>query len=264
MSHKKIGVFDSGVGGLTVLQQLIRLLPHESFVYFGDTARVPYGEKSGETIIRYSIESAQMLAQKDIKMLVVACNTVSSHALDHLREILNVPVVGVIEPGARKAVEETSEGRIAVLGTKATIRSQAYQKEILSIAPDMKVFPIACPLFVPLIEEHYAYHEATRLIVREYLRPLKEQSIDTLLLGCTHYPLLKEMISEELEGVHIVDSAIACAEWVVETLQENNLQSNEKGFPELDYIVSDDPQKFQLLGRSLLQLAIDHVAEIKM
>ena len=189
-SRPSIGLFDSGIGGLTVLQQLVRALPDENYVYFGDTARLPYGEKSRETIIRYSIENSIFLLDKNIKMLVIPCNTATAFALEKLQKIFSVPVVGVIEPGAERAVEVSKNERIGVLGTRGTIYSQSYQKAILKINPSAFVLPIACPLFVPLVEENYVAHPSARLIVQEYLRPLKDQFIDTLLLGCTHYPLL--------------------------------------------------------------------------
>lgn len=190
LPSQAIGLFDSGVGGLTVMQEIMKLLPHERLIYFGDTARVPYGNKGTRTIIRYSIENTICLLEKNIKLMVVACNTASALALPQLRRLFNLPIVGVIEPGAEKAVAATRNQRIAVLGTKATIQSGAYQTAIKKIAPHAAVIPIACPLFVPLVEEQWLDHPATHLIVREYLRPLQEQNVDTILLGCTHYPLL--------------------------------------------------------------------------
>lgn len=259
-SAPSIGLFDSGIGGLTVLQQLVKVLPHENFVYFGDTARLPYGEKSRETIIRYSIENSIFLFDKNIKMLVVPCNTATSYALEKLQQIFSVPVIGVIDPGAERAVEVSKSGRIGVLGTRGTIQSQSYQKAILKQAPDAHVVPIACPLFVPLVEENYIDHPATSLIVKEYLKPLRVQNIDTLLLGCTHYPLLKKLISKEVgEGVTIIDSATSCAEKVAAILDQLALKNDSKAVGKLQYYVSDDPQKFQKLGRAFLNIPIDHV-----
>lgn len=255
-----IGVFDSGIGGLTVLCELQRMLPHESFVYFGDTARLPYGEKSRETVIRYSIENSNFLIEQQIKMLIVACSTASSHALERLQQIFRIPVIGVIEPGAKKAVEISSNGRIAVLGTKGTIASQSYQKAILQKNPQAYLLPIACPLFVPLVEENYVNHPATRLIVRDYLKSVREQHVDTILLGCTHYPLLKEIIRSEVdEGVSIIDSALSCAEMVEKLLTENKIKEPRKITPKHKYYVSDDPQKFQVLGHTLLKMPHLHV-----
>lgn len=261
LSPLAIGVFDSGVGGLTVLRQLIDILPEEHFIYFGDTARLPYGEKSRETIIRYSIENTIFLLEKNIKLLVVACNTATAHALERLEQIFNIPVIGVIEPCVERAIEVSKNGRIAILGTKGTIDSQSYQKAILKKAPGTYVLPVPCPLFVPLVEEQYMDHPAARLIVEEHLKPIQEQSIDTLLLGCTHYPLLKELIRDAVgDKINIVDSSRACAEKVALKLKEIGLQRMEKDSPrKIEYFVSDDPSKFQTSGRFFLNLPIDHV-----
>lgn len=265
MTHKdvstySIGMFDSGIGGLTVLQKLFQVLPAENFVYFGDTARLPYGEKSQETIIRYSIENTIFLLDKNIKLLVVPCNTASAYALDKLQQLFNIPVIGVIEPGADTAIELTTHGRIAVLGTKGTVNSGAYQKAILKRNPKIVVTSLACPLFVPLVEENYLDHPATKLIVHEYLKPLKEHKIDTLLLGCTHYPLLKELIQKEMgDDIAIVDSATACANKVVEVLIQRGLKVSRKADHEHQYFVSDDPHKFQILGEAFLGMPIRHV-----
>lgn len=258
-----IGMFDSGIGGLTVMSQLVRVLPHEHLIYFGDTARLPYGAKSPETIIRYSIENGIFLVRQKIKLLVVACNTASAHALENLQQIFSVPVVGMIGPGAKNAVQASKSKRIAVLGTKGTIHSQSYQKAILQLEPKAQVFPVACPLFVPLVEEGHLDHQVTRLIVQEYLRPLRECRIDTLLLGCTHYPLLKDLIRSEVgEEITIIDSAISCAEAVAELLSERQLNAESKAKPVYRYYVSDDPKKFQSLGSSFLGMPIDDVTLI--
>lgn len=254
-----IGVFDSGIGGLTVMEQIRAVVPIEHMIYFGDTARLPYGNKSPETIIRYSIENAIFLLEKQIKMLVVACNTASAFAIDRLRQIFKIPIIGVIEPGAEKAVSTTKTGNIAILGTKGTIQSGAYQKEILRHLPQATLFPLACPLFVPLVEEGFLSHPASRLIVKEYLGPLKGQNIDTLLLGCTHYPLLKTLIQEEMgDSITLIDSALTCAEAVAHTLKQYNLHSQSQT-AQLEYYVSDDPQKFCELSRTIFHFPIMHV-----
>lgn len=264
MKSRTIGLFDSGIGGLTVMSQLIRTLPHESLTYFGDTARVPYGGKSRETILRYAIESAIFLLQQQIKMLIIPCNTVSAYALEPLRQIFNIPVIGVIDPGAEKAVATTRQGRIAVLGTKATILSGIYQKKIQEKLPDAHVISIACPLFVPLVEEIFISHPATKLVVKEYLAPLKKEKIDTLLLGCTHYPLLWEAIQEEMgPEVTLVDSATTCAETVAAALQATGL-AKEGGEAQYHFYVSDDPQKFKKLGETFLGAPIPHVEAISL
>ncbi|MEI8365039.1 MAG: glutamate racemase [Parachlamydiaceae bacterium] len=258
---KPIGMFDSGLGGLTVMQQLVHKMPHEDIIYFGDTARLPYGGKSRETIIRYSIENAIFLIEKDVKILVVACNTATSHALDRLQQIFGIPVIGVIDPGAERAVETSSTQRIAVLATKGTIHSEAYQKAIRQLAPNAFVFPVACPLFVPLVEEGCLHHPATRLIVRDYLKPIKEQGVDTILLGCTHYPMLKALIQEEVgDHVTLVDSGSACAERVSSVLNTLNLQKNTSP-PFYQYFVSDDPHQFQTLGSAFLGFPITTVCK---
>lgn len=251
LPSQAIGIFDSGVGGLTVMQQLMHALPHERFIYFGDTARVPYGNKSSQTIVRYSIENTICLLEKNIKLLVVACNTASSCALPKLRKLFNLPIIGVIDAGAEEAVAATRNQRIAVLGTKGTIQSGAYQTALCTLAPHAFVFPIACPLFVPLVEEKWFDHPATLLIIQEYLRPIGEQNIDTVLLGCTHYPLLLSLIRQEIgKEVAIVDSASTCARQTVQLLQRGQLLSPIKQ-GQHQYYVSDDPEKFCSLAEHL-------------
>lgn len=261
MEESPIGIFDSGLGGLTVMQQMMRTLPHEHMVYFGDTARLPYGNKSPETIIRYSMENAAFLAEKNIKLLVVACNTASAHALDVLQHKIPIPVVGVIVPGATTALHTSSNKRIAILGTKGTIQSQRYQEAIRELDPQAFVLPIACPLFVPFVEEGYCSHPATRLVVHEYLKPIKENRIDTVLLGCTHYPFLKEMIQEEVgDEVAIVDSAASCAHYVAQALERKQLRRPSfSTAPCFRYFASDDPQQFQRLGSAFLGTSISSV-----
>lgn len=260
---QSIGIFDSGVGGLTVMQQIVRHLPNEQLVYFGDTARVPYGEKSRETIIRYSIENSIFLMQQNIKILVIACNTASAHATEKLKQIFNIPVIGVIEPGAEKAAQVTRHGRIAVLGTKGTINSGIYQREIQRHLPGATITAIACPLFVPLVEERMGAHAAARLIVKEYLKPLHDKEIDTVLLGCTHYPMLRRLIEEELgPDVTVVDPAITCAEKVSETLNAQKWHAAASRQCSYKYFVSDDPEKFRKLGEEFLGMPLEHV-EIK-
>lgn len=258
-STHAIGIFDSGVGGLTVMQQLKQVLPNERLIYFGDIARLPYGNKSQETIIRYSIENTVCLLKKNIKTLVVACNTASALALSKLRELFALPIVGVIEPGAEKAVAVSKNQRIAILGTKGTIQSKAYQEAILKLSPKAHVLAISCPLFVPLVEEQWFHHPASRLIVEEYLRPLKGEGIDTVMLGCTHYPFLRSLIQQEVgEEVILVDSASTCAHQVAELLKDKQLLANhDQG--EHQYFVSDEPEKFRLLAEQLFGYSINEV-----
>ena len=259
LPSQPIGVFDSGVGGLTVLQQLMLILPHERFIYFGDTARVPYGNKSCQTIIRYSIENTIFLLEKDIKFLVIACNTASSLALSKLRQYFKLPIVGVIDAGAKKAVSISKKQRIAVLGTNGTIQSGAYQTAILKISPKAHILPIACPLFVPLVEEGWHDHEVARLVVKQYLYSIKSENIDTILLGCTHYPLISDLIQQEAgKEVEIVDSALTCAMETADLLQQHQLAS-----PILlgkhEFYVSDDPAKFHSHAERLFSLSLGQV-----
>jgi len=249
MSKESIGVFDSGVGGLTVVKELVRQMPHENIVYFGDTARVPYGTKSAETILRYSIENAIFLLKHKVKCIVIACHTATAYALEHLQHLFKVPVIGVILPGVEASLEASKNKKIAIIGTAATINSGAYQKEILFHEPLAEVFAYSCPLFVPLVEEGMLDHEATKLLIREYLKPVINSPVDTLLLGCTHYPLLAEQIKEILgPSITIVDSAHACAKAVTKALSTKELQGDLQQSGVSRFFVSDDPVKFQTMA----------------
>jgi glutamate racemase len=248
-----IGIFDSGLGGLTVMRPIKALLPKEPLLYFGDTSRVPYGNKSPETIVRYALEAASFFKSQGVKALVVACNTASSYALEALEESLKIPVLGVIIPGAEAAVKATQSGRIGVLGTKATILSGAYQSEIGRRLPEAALFPVACPLFVPHVEERFIHHPATRLIVKEYLAPLKSARIDTLLLGCTHYPILAPLIQEEMgSGVQLIDSGMTTAIYLESLLKKCALSTSSSVPLPPQFFVSDDPDKFRMLGQLFL------------
>lgn len=258
--REAIGIFDSGIGGLTVMRRIIDLLPNEDIIYFGDTARLPYGGKSPETIVRYSTENTIFLMEKNIKLLVIACNTASSYAVEKLSRIFNIPVIGVIEPGIIAATKATKNGHIGVLGTKATILSQTYQMGIQRQLPSARVIPIACPLLVHLVEEWLIDHDATRLIIQEYLKPLHEHQIDTLMLGCTHYPLLSLAFQSEMgDQVTLVDSATTCALSVKEILESKKMLSSKKTPGKHSYFVSDDPTKFQTIGQKFLGLPIHNV-----
>jgi len=245
-----IGVFDSGIGGLTVLREITRLLPNENTVYLGDTARVPYGSKSRETIERYSFEIAAFLLKHDIKMLVAACNTASAFAVPRLKTGLKIPVTGVIEPGARAAAGASKAGRIGVIGTEGTIKSSAYTTAIKAVKPGAETFVQACPLFVPLVEEGWAGDEVTEMVARRYLAGFKDARIDTLVLGCTHYPLLKETIASVMgAGVTLIDSAASTALEVKKILTQENLL-NDGGSPgEHRFFVTDSPERFMTVGR---------------
>jgi glutamate racemase len=258
-SSSPIGVFDSGLGGLTVAHAIMRQLPGESLVYFGDTARVPYGPKSPDTVRRYSREISSFLIEQGVKAIVVACNTATAHALPVLREELDVPVIGVVEPGARAAVRATRSGHIGVIGTAGTIRSEAYVRAIRAESADATVIALPCPLFVPLVEEGWTTHDATRLIAREYLAPFLGDAVDTLVLGCTHYPLLKPMIAEIVgPGVRLIDSAEETAADTRRMLAANELESRE-GEATYRFIASDDPQQFLTLGRRFFGASIERV-----
>src|SRR5256714_6483597 len=227
MNNAPLGVFDSGIGGLTVARALFERLPRESVIYFGDTARVPYGPKSPETVRRYSGEILAYLLRRGVKAVVVACNTSTAHALGSLKERARVPVVGVIEPGARAAVAATKTGTIGVIGTAGTIASGAYERAIKALRPDARVHGQACPLFVPLVEEGWVEHPAAELIAREYLEPLRRAQVDVLVLGCTHYPLLKPLLGRGMgPDVTLVDSAEETATAVARELERLNLLPN--------------------------------------
>ena len=273
-----IGIFDSGFGGLTVMRAIRELMPHENIIYFGDTARLPYGSKSAETILRYTLESATYLVAQGIKILVIACHTSCSAALEEVRKAIDIPIIGITELGVEEVLRRLPNGKIAVLGTRATITSGIFQKQITlggncktpgsckindfeSVCNSLlELFPIACPLFVPLVEEGYVDHPMTTAIAQEYLRPFKNQKIDGALLGCTHYPLLQAIIQQELgPDVQLIDPAIACAEKTKSLLLEKNLLNLSTDLPHYQFVVSDDPEKFRLLGKTFLNYPIEHV-----
>lgn len=255
-----IGVFDSGIGGLTVAHEIMRQLPGESIIYFGDTARVPYGPKSPDTVCRYSREIARFLREQDVKAIVIACNTATAHALNALRAELPIPVIGVVEPGARAAVRASAGGHIGVIGTAGTVRSGAYERAIRALDPDARVTARACPLFVPLVEEGWTEHPVTQQIAREYLHPLVDAEIDTLVLGCTHYPLLKALLCRELgAGVRLIDSAAETAAEIGRVLRERDMQAGADEQPTHRFVASDDPLQFLQLGQRFLGNAIDSV-----
>ena len=251
MDAKPVGIFDSGVGGLTVVRSLQERLPEETLCYFGDTARVPYGTKSPETVKRYSREITQFLMSHDVKIVVVACNTVSSVALPEIADVFSGPVVGVVEPGVKAALEATRNGRIGIIGTKSTIRSEAYQKRLEAAEPSLQVFAQACPLFVPLAEEGWEQDSITLAIGQRYLEPLVREKIDVLILGCTHYPLLQSVIQQAVgEGVRLINSADEVAREVERMLLTRGLESGEKRFKHRFY-ASDDIEQFQRLHRRI-------------
>jgi glutamate racemase len=262
-----IGVFDSGIGGLTVVRELLRQLPGERIVYFGDTARAPYGNKSPKSLIRFALENAQFLSSKKIKFLVVACNSSSAYSLPALRKQLEMPVLGVISAGARAASSGRRKGRasVGVIGTHATIDSKAYQKAIADLGGSAKVYAAACPLFVPLVEEGWNQSPVAKSVAQTYLAPLKKKGVSTLVLGCTHYPLLKSVIRQVMgPKVSLVDSAEETAREVKEILSDTGLRSSKKRVPfgRHEFYVSDLPGRFSVLGKRFLGKTLPQVKQV--
>lgn len=262
-ARSPIGVFDSGIGGLTVVRALMERLPFEDIIYFGDTARVPYGVKSRDTIRAFTRQITEFLLAHDVKLLIVACNTMAAVAIDEVRSLSTVPVLDVIDAGARAAVDIARKG-VGVIGTPTTINSNAYARSIHALNPDVHVHSQACPLFVPLVEEGWLDNEVARLTAREYLKPVFVEQIDTLVLGCTHYPLLKPLLQEVAgPGIRLVDSAITVAEQTAATLERLGLHNPQRTAPEYRYFVTDIPLRFQtvggrFLGRELARLEQVH------
>ena len=260
---RPIGIFDSGVGGLTVFKEVIDLLPGEDIIYLGDTARVPYGARSSQTIIKYSRETTKFLMSQDIKLLVVACNTSSAVSLPSLQQENEVPVIGVIEPGALKAATVTRNKRIGVIGTEGTVRSQAYQRAIQGVNLQLTVIARACPLFVPLAEEGWVDTQVTRLTAHNYLGPLREDVIDTLVLGCTHYPLLEGIIGEVMgDGVFLVNSGKETAKEVKRVLDDEGLMSVKEKGGSYTFYVTDNAMRFREVGERFLGRELKKVEEI--
>lgn len=258
MEDRPIGIFDSGVGGLTVLRAIEAVLPRENIIYFGDTARVPYGNKSKSTIIKFSAENIKLLLDKKVKIVIVACNTSSALALDDLKQFFSIQLVGVIDAGVKKALAVSKTGRIGIIGTRATIRSGSYEKKILKENSSMKVYSKSCPLFVPLVEEGLLSGKITGAVIKMYLEELKRKDIDTLILGCTHYPLLKKAISQYLKGTFIIDSAKEVALYTKAVLKDNNLLNSTDSFGRKDFYVTDEPKQFVKLAKLFLKRNISN------
>lgn len=251
MSQRPIGVFDSGVGGVTVLKELVRLLEHEDFIYLGDTARVPYGTRSARTVTEYSLELLEVLLSRDVKAVVVACNTITSWALPSLKkrvEFQGIPIIGVVQPGIDSAASLAGQ-RVGVIATASTIHSRVYEQGLQDARSDLIVKSVACPVFVSIAEEGWTYDEIARLAAEKYLSPLRGE-IDTLILGCTHFPLLRQVIQDTLPGVRIVDPAGATALQLRSALLSDGLDRSE-GAGSCQYLVTDDPRKFSEVGRHL-------------
>jgi glutamate racemase len=262
MTDKAIGVFDSGIGGLTVLKEIVRLPPHEDTIYLGDTARVPYGTKSAETVTGYSLEIADFLINKGIKLLVVACNTASAVALPALKERYRIPIIGVIEPGARKAASTTKSRKVGVIGTEGTVKSGAYEKAIKAVAPDIEVISMPCPLFVPLAEEGWTDNDVALAAAQRYLADMK--GVDTLVLGCTHYPLLKGVISKVMgQGVKLIDSGEETALEVRRVLGKEGLLRGLSAEGKRTFYVTDAPERFARVGLRFLGGGLEHAERVE-
>lgn len=264
INHRPIGVFDSGIGGLTVVRALMERAPFENIVYFGDTARVPYGIKSVSTITSYALQITEFLLRQEVKLLVIACNTMAAVAREAVAALSPVPVLDVIDAGARSAVADPSARSLGVIGTPATINSNAYARAIYRYAPDVRIFSQACPLFVPLVEEGWLDHPVTRLTAQEYLAPVLAEHIDTLVLGCTHYPLLKATLRDVVgPDIRLVDSAEAMAAATASLLLETGLSNPDILPPDYRFYVTDVPLRFQAIGERFLGRALPNVELIK-
>jgi glutamate racemase len=261
--RKPIGVFDSGIGGLTLVKALVEELPSESVVYFGDTARVPYGTKSKSTIVRFSLENVEFLLRFGVKCIVIACNTSSSWALPTLRKYFKVPIIGVIRPGAMAASRRTRNKKVGVIGTRATVESRAYETAIARIDPAIAVSSQSCPLFVPLVEAGWLNGSVCRLVTEQYLDPLKQQGIDTLILGCTHYPLLASTVGQVMgDGVALIDSAKETVAEVRGMLMGQDLLCDQHAKPRYRFFVTDEADHFTQLGEQFLGRSIRSVERV--
>lgn len=262
-NNKAIGIFDSGIGGLTVLNEVRALLPNEDIIYLGDTARVPYGTKSRETVLKYSIQNILFLLERGVKAVVIACNTASAHGLESVRGNFSVPVLGVIGPGALGAVQRTKTKWVGVIGTEGTIRSQSYDKAILELDNEVKTLGRACPLLVALAEEGWSYGQVVNLVLENYLRPFAEEKmVDTLILGCTHYPLFKQAIHNVLgRGIELVDSGVETARYLQKMLVERKMEREKEHKGETVFYSTDMPERMQRVGRLFLREEIEKVTK---
>ncbi|MCL2182497.1 MAG: glutamate racemase [Chitinispirillia bacterium] len=266
IDSRPIGVFDSGLGGLTVAKEIFRLMPNERIIYLGDTARVPYGSKSEETIRRFGLQDARVLKDMDVKLLIAACNTVSSVAMDYLQEhIKDIPVIGVVLPGARAAALRSAEKRVGVIGTAATIRSGSYARAINNIDPGIKVYGKPCPLFVPLVEEGLIDSDITRMAVQHYLYEMVDLGVDCLILGCTHYPILMEVIQSTVGNrIQLVDSALWTAKEAQNILQAMGMSAGEDaaGLQASKFLVSDITPNFETVAETLLGTPLPGIEKV--
>jgi len=258
--QQPIGIFDSGLGGLTVLKEVMDMLPNESIVYFGDSGRAPYGTKSEEVIVKYTFQDINFLQSNDVKIVVMGCNTASACSLEEVLKKIDIPIVDVVGPGAAAAAKQTRNGKIGVIGTAATISSGVYEKAIKKINPEIEVFGKECSMFVPLVEEGWWDDSIAYSICERYLKQLKDDGVDTLILGCTHYPLLKNTIGQVMgSDVLLVNSAIEVAKAVKNTLDELKLNYNGEHKPEYKFFTSDSVEKFKTLGSTFLGREIENV-----
>lgn len=262
--ERAIGVFDSGLGGLTVLKEISKILPNENIVYFGDTARVPYGPRSSATVTKYTFQSINFLLEKDIKAIVIACNTASARSLSAAQERYNIPIIGVIEPGSRGALMKSKNKRIGVIGTEGTISSKAYELEIKKNEPQANVYSKACSLFVPIVEEGWSDSLVAELTAAEYLKEFDENKIDTLVMGCTHYPMLYKTILKVTDNkINLVNPAVETALSLKSLLEEKDLVNDSKEKGKHEYYVSDLPVKFKKLGEEFLEEPVEDVSVIE-
>ncbi len=263
MDNRPIGIFDSGVGGLTVMREIMEQLPYENIIYLGDTARIPYGSKSEQTIKKFSYQCSSFLESKNVKTIVIACNTASSIALEHLKKSFDIPIIGVIDPGARSAAAATQTGRIGVIGTIATINSNAYQAKIMEYRHDAEVIGIPCPLFVPIVEEGWEYTNVAELTAEKYLDELIEHDVDALVLGCTHYPILRHTIKKVVgPNIKLVNPAYETARDLKILLEEKNLLKENFERARYEYYASDAPERLRRIGGNFLKKEIDNLYEI--
>ncbi len=264
MDNRPIGIFDSGIGGLTVLKELVEQMPNEKMIYFGDTGRIPYGTKSREAVIKYSFQCIRFLLSKDVKAIIIACNTASAVALAPALKEFDIPIIGVVESGAKAAVKGTSNDKIGVIGTTGTINSNAYQKEIRALSPQAEVIGQDCPLFVQIVEDGWEDTEVAKLTAEKYLIDMKEHDVDTLVLGCTHYPILRYTLYKVLgEDVKLINPAYETAIEGKELLTERKLLTeNIDEVDNIEFYVSDDPEKFRRIGGNMLNRNIQSVKKI--
>ena len=263
MNNKKIAIFDSGLGGLTVLKELKRILPNENYLYFGDVAHLPYGNKSREAIIQYSKKIIRFLIKDEIKIIIFACNTASSFALDYIKQKFNIPMIGAVKPSILYALSQTTSQNIAVIGTEATISSNIYQELIKEESQQAKIIGISCPLFVPIIEEGWQNTDVAINIAKAYLKPINHSKADTLILGCTHYPLLKETLQSVVNTkIQLVDCSLSIAESTKQYIQRNQLLNKTHNNNSIEFFVTDLPQKFNFMASQFLGEKIKDIKKV--